>query len=159
MHAEASRGVCVRCARAAKCAAAEIIVAITILEQVHVAMQEKYNFPLKLLILDREYKHVLTWQKTGDETFDIEKPEPPTDVPDPTLLSRSGASLAQGGREWKQKSSRVLVECDSYSSTPAPIYSYSCYYMLLLLHTPTHIHSCSYIPLLLRSRICRSRSI
>ena len=86
-----------RCARAAKCAAAEIIVAITILEQVHVAMQEKYNFPLKLLILDREYKHVLTWQKTGDETFDIEKPEPPTDVPDPTLLSRSGASaLAQG---------------------------------------------------------------
>ena len=60
-------------------------------------MQEKYNFPLKLLILDREYKHVLTWQKTGDETFDIEKPEPPTDVPDPPLLSRSGASaLAQG---------------------------------------------------------------
>ena len=60
---QASRGVCVRCARAAKCAAAEIIVAITILEQVHVAMQEKYNFPLKRLILDREYKHVLTWQK------------------------------------------------------------------------------------------------
>ena len=97
MHAEASRGVCVRCARAAKCAAAEIILAITILEQVHFEMQVKYNFPLKLLILDREYKHVLTWQKTGDETFDIEKPEPPTDVPDPTLLSRSGASaLAQG---------------------------------------------------------------
>ena len=95
MHAEASRGVCVRCARAAKCAAAEIILAITILEQVHVEMQEKYNFPLKLSILDREYKRVLTWQKTG-ETFDIKKPEPPTDVPDPTLLSRSGASLAQG---------------------------------------------------------------
>lgn len=96
MHAEASRGVCVRCARAAKCAVAEIIVAITILEQVHVAMQEKYNFPSKLLILDREYKHVLTWQKTG-ETFDIQKPEPPIDVPDPTLLSRSEASaLAQG---------------------------------------------------------------
>ena len=85
-----------RCARAAKCAAAEIILAITILEQVHFEMQVKYNFPLKLFILDREYKHVLTWQKTGVFTFDIKKPEPPTDVPDPTLLSRSGASLAQG---------------------------------------------------------------
>jgi len=106
MHAEASRGVCVRCARAAKCAAAEIIVAITILEQVHVAMQEKYNFPLKLLILDREYKHVLTWQKTGDETFDIENPEPPTDVPDPTLAQgpdKSPNQSPEGTYGWPRR--------------------------------------------------------
>ena len=86
-----------RCARAAKCAAAEIILAITILEQVYPTMREQYNFPLKLFILDREYKHVLTWQySTDDGKFEIKPVEPPVYVPDPTL-SRSGASaLAQG---------------------------------------------------------------
>ena len=45
-------------------------------------MQEQYNFPVKMRILDREYKHVLTWQQNGAKTgFEIVTVEPPVHVP------------------------------------------------------------------------------
>ena len=48
-------------------------------------MQEQYNFPVKVRILDREYKHVLTWQQNGAKIgFEIVTVEPPVHVPDPT---------------------------------------------------------------------------
>ena len=94
----------VRCARAAPSAAAEIIVAITALEAVnekgvavHEEMRKQYNFPMKLLILDPDYKHVLTWQK-NEETNDFElvTVEPPVNLPDPNPSFSVASSLAQG---------------------------------------------------------------
>jgi len=99
-------------------AAAEIIVAITALEATYPAMQDQYNFPLKVLILDRDYKHVLTWQQNDAKTgFDIVTVNPPVHVPDPNLIqSLSPASaLAQSSegtsspnflRRWWQSSWR-----------------------------------------------------
>ena len=93
-----------RCARAAPSAAAEIIVAITALEAVnekgvavHEEMRKQYNFPMKLLILDRDYKHVLTWQK-NEETNDFElvTVEPPVNLPGPNPSFSVASSLAQG---------------------------------------------------------------
>lgn len=60
-------------------------------------MQEQYNFPVKLCILDREYKHVLTWQQNGAKTgFEIVTVEPPVHVPDPTPSLSPASALAQG---------------------------------------------------------------
>lgn len=94
----------VRCARAAPSAAAEIIVAITALEAVnekgvavHEEMRKQYNFPMKLLILDPDYKHVLTWQKNEETTdFELVTVEPPVYLPDPTPSFSVASSLAQG---------------------------------------------------------------
>ena len=59
-------------------------------------MQEQYNFPVKMRILDREYKHVLTWQQNGAKTgFEIVTVEPPVHVPDPNPSLSPVSALAQ----------------------------------------------------------------
>jgi hypothetical protein len=66
-------------------AAAQIILAVTVLEATYPFMQRQYNFPLKLLILDRRYEHVLTWQRNcADTGFEIVQAEQPDDAPTPS---------------------------------------------------------------------------
>ena len=72
-------------------------------------MKEKYNFPLEVRILDRDYKHALTWQQNDAKTgFEIVTVDPPVHVPDPNLTPiLPDSALAQspegtsGRRRWR----------------------------------------------------------